>query len=123
VLGRIEDLGWLGDAIVEPEAEWVPESMTVLAGSLSPGSVAGPDPASAAWPLDRSIEDLAVGASLDPGGEERLVLCLTGDEVAPVFALLTGLNHASLRVDGGTAWELDVRPHYPGYRLAGDPCP
>jgi hypothetical protein len=123
VLERIEDLGWLGDAIVEPQAPWIPESMTVLAGSRSAGSVVGPDPASAPWPLDGSITDLAVGTALDPAGDERLVLCLTGDEVAPVFALLTGLNHASLRVDDGAMWELDVRPHYPGYRLAGDPCP
>ena len=43
--------------------------------------------------------------------------------MAPVFALLTGVNHAHLGVDDGTPWELDVRPHYPGYRLASDPCP
>ena len=42
--------------------------------------------------------------------------------VVPVFALLTGVNRASLRVDDGAAWELEVRPHMPGYRLVGDPC-
>jgi hypothetical protein len=40
-----------------------------------------------------------------------------------VFALLTGVNHAYLREDDGREWELEVRPHFPGYRLVGDPCP
>ena len=122
VLERIEDLSWLGDAILEPESPWIPSSMTVLARSMSSGTGVGPESSSAPWPLDRSIEDLAIGATPDADGEERLVLCLTGDQVPPMFALLTGVNHASLRVDDGKEWELDVRPHYPGYRLADDPC-
>jgi hypothetical protein len=122
-LDRIEDLTWLGDAIIEPESPWVPESMTVLAGSISPRSGLGPGTPFAPWPLDRSIDELADGTTLDAYGEEDLVLCLTGDQVAPVFALLTGVNRAHLRVDDGKEWELEVRPHYPGYRLAGDPCP
>ena len=77
----------------------------------------------ARWPLDRPIEELALGTTLGADGAESLVLCLRGDEVAPVFALLTGVNHAHLRVDDGGAWELDVRPRYPGYRLARGPCP
>jgi hypothetical protein len=96
--------------------------MTALAGSVSPRSGVGPETPSARWPLDRSIEELAIGTMPDAYGEGDLVLCLAGDQVAPVFALLTGVNHASLRVDDGKEWELDVRPHYPGYRLAGDPC-
>ena len=123
LLGRIDDLSWLGEDILEPEAAWIPSSMTVLAGSVSARSGLDPDSAFAPWPLDRSIEELAVGTMRDPNGAEELVLCLTGDEVPPVFALLTGVNHAYLRVDDGREWELDVRPHYPGYRLVSDPCP
>ena len=123
VIERLEDLTWLGDAIVEPESPWIPSSMTVLAGPISPRSGLGPDAAFAPWPLDRSIEELATGTTLDPYDEERLVVCLTGDQVGPVFALLTGVNHAYLPVDDGKEWELDVQPHYPGYRLSGDPCP
>ena len=122
-LERIEDLTWLREAIVEPESPWVPSSMTLLAGSISPRSGLRPEMRFSPWPLDRSIGQLAIGTTLDPYGEEKHVLCLSGDQVAPVFALLTGVNHAYLRVDDGKEWELDVRPHYPGYRLAGDPCP
>jgi hypothetical protein len=123
VLARIEDLTWLGKDVIEPETAWIPESMTVLAGSVSARSGLGADAPFAPWPLDRPIEELAVGTALDPYGEEDLVLCLTGDEVPPVFALLTGVNHAYLRVDDGREWELTVRPQFPGYRLFGDPCP
>jgi hypothetical protein len=123
LLERIDDLSWLGEDVLEPEAAWIPSSMTVLAGSVSARSGLGPGSPFAPWPLERSIEELAVGTTRDPDGAEELVLCLTGDEVPPVFALLTGVNHAYLRVDDGREWELDVRPHYPGYRLVGDPCP
>jgi hypothetical protein len=123
LIARIDDLTWLGEDILEPETAWIPASMTVLAGSVSDRSGLEPNTPFAPWPLDRSIEELAVGTALDPYGEEELVLCMTGDDVAPVFALLTGVNHAYLRVDDGSAWELTVRPHYPGYRLFNDPCP
>ena len=123
VLDRIADPTWLGESIVEPESPWVPSSMTVLAGPVSPRGGPGQGTTVAAWPLDGSIEELAVGTALDPYGQEELVLCLTGDDVAPVFALLTGVNRAYLRVDDGRPWELEVRPHYPGYELVGDPCP
>ena len=122
VLDRLEDLTWLGPSILEPASPWVPSSMTVLARPVSPRSGLGPDTRFARWPLARSIEELAVDTALDPYGEEQLVLCLTGVQVGPVFALLTGVNHAYLPVDDGTRWELDVRPHYPGYQLVGDPC-
>ena len=123
VVDRIRDLDWLGEDIAEPEAPWVPDSMTVLASGLSPRSGLAPDEAFARWPLERSIEELAEGTTIDPYGEEQLVVCLTGDLVGPVFALLTGVNRAYLQVDDGARWELDVRPQYPGYRLIGDPCP
>ena len=51
------------------------------------------------------------------------MVCLAGEDVAPVFSLLTGVNAAHLGVDDGHAWELNMWPHYPGYRLVGDPCP
>jgi hypothetical protein len=123
VIERIKDLSWLREDIVEPEAPWIPESMTVLARSVGPGDRAQVGSAAARWPLDRPIDRLADGTTVDADGEERRVLCLEGDEVAPVFALLTGVNHARLAVDDGAAWELDVRPRIPGYRLVGDPCP
>jgi hypothetical protein len=122
VLEAIKDLSWLDDAIVEPESPWIPSSMTVLARPMSSETGVGPESSPAPWPLDRSIGELAIGTTPDADVQEDLVLCLTGDQVAPVFALLTGVNHAHLRVVDGKEWELDVRPHYPGYRLAGDPC-
>jgi hypothetical protein len=123
VIERLEDLTWLGEAIIEPESPWIPSSMTVLAGPVSPRSGLGPGTAFAPWPLDRTIEELAVGTTRNAYDEERLILCLTADQVGPVFALLTGVNRAYLPVDDGKEWELSLEPHYPGYRLASDPCP
>jgi hypothetical protein len=122
LLEHLQDLAWLEEAIIEPEAPWVPPSMTVLATSLSFESHVPPETPVVRWPLGQSITDLATGDMHYAHGEKDLVLCLSGDKAPPVFALLTGVNHARLRVDDGQEWELDVRPHYPGYRLAGDPC-
>jgi hypothetical protein len=116
VIDELGDLAWLGDDIVEPLTPWTPESLTVLAARRGGGGAAAP------WPVERSIEDLAQGTQLDPSGEERLVLCLAGSDAAAVFGLLTGVNAAHLPVNDGAAWELVVRPHYPGYRLFSDPC-
>jgi hypothetical protein len=95
--------------------------MTVLAAQGGVGD-AGSSAAPVAWPLGRGIVDLAEGTLEDPSGKERLVLCLSGEDVAPVFDLLTGVNTAHLGVTDGQAWQLNVRPHYPGYRLGSDPC-
>jgi hypothetical protein len=122
VIERIADLSWLGDDIVEPERAWTPDSMTVLARSLEAGAGADTGSPAVRWPLDRPLSALAVGTTIDAQGQERSVVCLEGADVVPVFALLTGVNRASLRVDDGAAWELEVRPHMPGYRLVGDPC-
>jgi hypothetical protein len=122
VIERIRSMDWLGDDIVEPAVPWIPSSMTVLARRRAPGIAPDPGTAIVPWPLERPVEAVAAGETLDAQGQPQLVLCLTGEEVPPVFALLTGVNHAHLGVDG-TPWELDVRPQYPGYRLSSDPCP
>jgi hypothetical protein len=122
VIERLRDMSWLGEDIVVPEAAWVPDSMTVLAArheGAGPGAAGSAVP----WPLALAIADLAQGTQVGPSGQQRLVVCLAGADVAPVFALLTGGNHAQFAVDDGDAWELDVIPHYPGYRLVSDPCP
>ncbi len=49
-------------------------------------------------------------------------MCLTGDQVAPVWELLTGVNNAYLRVDDGTEWELAYMFNWPGYGQRRDPC-
>lgn len=121
LIERLTDLAWLGEDVVEPEAPWVPDSMTVLAGSISPRSGLPPGAPFAPWPLE-PIEELATGTARNAYDELDLVICLEGDDVKPVFELLTGVNHAYLRVDDGMEWELNVRPHRPNYGLVGDPC-
>ncbi len=123
LLADLVDLDWAAAHIVAAEAPWVPDSMTVLAGDISQRSGLPADAPFAPWPLDVAIAERAEGTTTNPYDEEELVLCLQGDEVGPVFALLTGVNHAYLRVDDGERWELNVWPHQPGYRLASDPCP
>lgn len=122
IIADLRDLTWLGDDIVEPAAAWIPDSMTVLAGDVSTRSGLDSDAPFADWPLDRTITDLAESTTLNPYDEEELVICLpvpTSSRCSP----LTGVNRAYLRVDDGTQWELNVTPHYPGYRLVTDPCP
>lgn len=97
--------------------------MTVLAGDVSARSGLPASTPFAEWPLADTIDDLATGTALNPYDEEELVICVTGEDVEPVFALLTGVNHAYLRVDDGKQWELNVSHHQPGYRLLTDPCP
>jgi hypothetical protein len=123
IIADLHDLSWLGNDILEDEAPWIPDSMTVLAGDVSARSGLDPNAPFMAWPLDRSITQLSESTTRNPYDEEELVICLVGVDVELVFALLTGVNHAYLRVDDGTRWELNVTPHYPGYRLLTDPCP
>jgi len=120
VIEGIDDLSWLGDDIAVAEEPWVPDSMTVLAAPRGGGGATGLG--AVRWPLEPGIAELAQGTEVGPSGEARHVVCLSGDDVAPVFGLLSGVNHAHLAIDDGAPWELDVRPHYPGYRLFGDPC-
>ena len=96
--------------------------MTVLAGRPSPRSGLRPDAPFNPWPYDRPVEAMARGTQVDPYGEEEVVVCLSGAEVFPLFSLMTGVNHAYLRVDDGRRWEVNVQPRTPGYRLYGDPC-
>lgn len=123
VIARLVDLSWLAGDIVEPEDLWIPDSMTLLAGHVSSRSGLPANAPFAAWPLPESIDAMATRTTVNPYDEEELVICLTGEDVEPVFSLLTGVNHAYLRVDDGSRWELNVEPHYPGYRLITDPCP
>jgi hypothetical protein len=66
------------------------------------------------WPLDAAIADVVVDGAF----------CLSGDDVAPVFAVLEGQNWAHLAViDDGELWHLNVNPQLPGYALHGNRCP
>lgn len=119
VIARLEDPSWLGDDIVVDWEPWIPETLTVFAGDVSPRGGVPPDAPFAPWPLDTRIVDLASDTRLNPYDEEELVLCLTGEQVAPVWGLLTGVNNAYLRVDDGTQWELTYSLAWPGYEERG----
>ena len=54
--------------------------------------------------------------------EVELVVCVTGDQVQPVWDLLTGVNNAYLRVDDGAQWELTYRLTWPGYGQQRNAC-
>ena len=54
---------------------------------------------------------------------EGLAVCLYGEDAAAVFAL-TDRQGTSLTIDDGTAVrDVFIRPHLPGYRSYGVPCP
>ncbi|WP_041298041.1 hypothetical protein [Ilumatobacter coccineus] len=112
------DLSWLEpDDIAEPLGPWVPESMSVAARAGVADRSGLPEPAlsdTPEWPYERSIEEMSTSVGSNAYDEPTLDFCLRGDEVAPLFELLTGVNHAYLRVaDGGVVWELNVQPSVP----------
>ncbi len=114
---QLQDMSWLGDQVVTDPAPFVPDGLTLLASPATPGR--GPV---SPWPLAVSIEELAAEPVNDPTWA-GLPLCVYGDQVGPVFALTEQVG-ANLLVDDGTqTWDILVRPHLPGYRLYGDPCP
>ena len=120
---RLADLSWLEEHVVEPLGPWVPEELSIEAHPplpAPPSPLRAEDPF-APWPLDVRVDELPHRVVDHPYGE-RLAICLVGDQAAKVFALLTGVNHAYLRVDDGRRWELNVDVHSPGYRLHGSAC-
>lgn len=123
LLARLTDHAWLGSRVTGPPQPWVPDTLSIQAApaGASPGPPGGLGPVQR-WPLDTGIRALARGSTEGPYGPE-LVVCLTGDQVPPVWRLQTGVNLAYLTVDDGERWELGVNLRYPGYRLLDDPCP
>ena len=120
---RLADLSWLGQHVVEPLGPWVPEELSIEAHPPlpAPPSPLGADAPFAPWPLDVRVDELPHRVVDHPYGERRAI-CLAGEEAARLFTLLTGVNHAYLRVDDGQRWELNVTVHSPGYRLHGSAC-
>ena len=92
------------------------------AGDVSARSGLPADAPFAPWPLEETIEELATSTTRNPYDEVELVLCLTGDQVEPVWELLTGVNNAYLRVDDGAKWELTYILTWPGYRPQRATC-
>ena len=116
VVEVLSDLSWLAEgSVAESLGPWVPDTIYLTA---HPGlnEQRGPDQVGPIpdWPLDAGIEAMADGTTTNAYDEPVLWLCLWGQEVAPVFDLLTGVNHAYLRVlVDGQPWELNVTPEYP----------
>jgi hypothetical protein len=123
LVARLQDLSWLAPHVVEPPGPWVPHELSIEAHPPlpAPPSPVRADAPFARWPLDVRIEELPHQLVDHPYGERRAI-CLVGEEAAMVFRLLTGVNHAYLRVDDGQRWELNVTVHSPGYRLHGSAC-
>lgn len=123
ILAKLDDPSWLGDDILSDWQPWVPERLTVLASDdVSPRSGLPNNSPFADWPLAATIEEMSTGTVLNAYDEEVLVICLEGKDVAPVWALLTGVNNAYLRVDDGREWELTYALSTPGYRSFRDAC-
>jgi hypothetical protein len=120
---RLRDLSWLAAHIIEPLAPWIPEELSLAAHvpRASPPSPLRPDDPFATWPLATPIDQLAHSLVEGPYGTDRAI-CLTGDDVGPVFALLTGVNTAYLRIDDGRRWELTVTVLSPGWQPWASAC-
>lgn len=122
IIAKLDDPYWLGEDILSDWEPWVPERLTVLAGDVSARSGLPTGSPFVDWPLSAGIEELASTTTTNAYDEIELALCLEGDQVGPVWALLTGVNNAYLRVDDGRRWELTYLLSTPGYRLYSDPC-
>ena len=116
---RLRDQSWLRDEIISGPEPWIPDEMTMLATSGRSGSSGGPSPYE--WPLVTPIEEL--GMPIDWRGEQRLALCLSGEDAAAAWTLVrSGENHAYIPVTDGDDWTLSYQIRFPGYALYRDPC-
>ncbi len=111
--------------LAAPPQPWVPSQLAILAGPPSPSERSGMPPNRPpyrSWPLRQSIRQLSTEIVPNAYDEPVHSFCLTGDDAAAVFAMLTGVNHAYLRVDDGRHWELDVEVRLPTDTLPEGPC-
>lgn len=120
---RIVDTAGSARHLVSPPQPWVPRELGILAGPPSERSGMPPNrPPYRPWPLSQSIRQLSTEMVPNAYDELEHSFCLTGDDAAAVFAMLTGVNHAYLRVDDGRRWELDVEVRLPTDDLPEGPC-
>lgn len=115
LMATLTDPTWLGEDIVSGPEPWIPGRLT-----LEVSSADGRSDKVLRWPLDESIADLA--AQSESGGGD--FVCLTGDQVPPVWGLLgNGNNYRRMLLeDGDSQWRATVSLNWPGYRLLTDPC-